>query len=194
MGGGVNYLVYHAPSSLEVKFQNLGTVRGREFSAISRPLISLESQLWTLGTGGPGHKFLLYRLHLNGRLHFRDYPKFLVCLHFLGHLHFLRLSSFLRPSYFWGNLYFFVCFHVFVCLHFWVCPHSLGNLHFFLRLSSFSKVVFVFGVIFIIYVIFLVWWWVTNHPLDASHNEVASLNETPTVMEATHKGNWPYLL
>ena len=28
MGGGVNYLVYHAPSSLEVKFQNLGTVRG----------------------------------------------------------------------------------------------------------------------------------------------------------------------
>ena len=27
-GGGVNYLVYHAPSSLEFKFQNLGTVRG----------------------------------------------------------------------------------------------------------------------------------------------------------------------
>ena len=28
MGGGVNYLVYHAPSSLEFKFPNLGTVRG----------------------------------------------------------------------------------------------------------------------------------------------------------------------
>ena len=28
MVGGVNYLVYHAPPSLEFKFENLGTVRG----------------------------------------------------------------------------------------------------------------------------------------------------------------------
>ena len=79
-GGGVNYLVYHAPSSLEFKFQNLGTVRGAWIFCYITPLPSLESQLWTLGTGGVRHKFLLYRLHLKGRLHFWDYPKSLVCL------------------------------------------------------------------------------------------------------------------
>ena len=45
MGGGVNYLVYHAPSSLEFKFPNLGTVRGACIFCYITPPASLESQL-----------------------------------------------------------------------------------------------------------------------------------------------------